>query len=75
MQSMVEAATCPPPGSTDVVVEIDAIGDSGALYRLELVVERLADERFVISGKIHDNNPYNFALLEERIEFAIDRER
>ncbi len=53
----------------ETTTEIDRQGAGGTLYRLELVVERIAGERFVVVGKIHDNDTYRFSLLEERLEF------
>lgn len=53
----------------DTTTEIDRRGVSGILYRVEMVGEQIADTRFAIVGKIHDNDTYRFSLLEERLEF------
>ena len=58
----------------DAKTEIDVLGDSGIRYHVEMVVERISDQRFAVLGKIHDNNSYQFTLLEERMVFDADRD-
>jgi hypothetical protein len=60
-------------GLCEAAVERDLLGAGGRVYRAELVVERIAGARFVILGKIHDNDSYSFSLLEERLVFDAGR--
>lgn len=55
----------------ETTIEIDRQGASGNSYHLEMAVEQIESERFVIIGKAHDNNSYSFSLLEERLEFEV----
>ncbi len=53
-------------------IEFDVLGASGILYRVELAVQGISDQRFAILGKIHDNSSHQFRLLEERMEFDVN---
>ena len=55
----------------ETMIEFDRRGASGNFYYLEMVVEQIASARFVIVGKIHDNDTHSFSLLEERLEFEV----
>jgi hypothetical protein len=48
-------------------IKIDRHGAGGALYSVELHVERKTGKCFVIAGRAHDNSGYRFSLLEERL--------
>ncbi len=50
-------------------IEVDRQGAGGGSYRVEMTVEQTEGGRFVVLGRIHDNDTYRFSLLEERLEF------
>lgn len=57
----------------EATVEMNCLGGSGILYRVEMAVEEIGGGRFAVVGKIHDNNTYRFSLLEERLEFEFGK--
>ena len=72
MKELAQALTRPNRGLLDAETEIDVLGKSGISYHVEMVVEQESDQRFAILGKIHDNNSYQFTVMEERMGFASD---
>jgi len=75
MNELVGRAQGRQAGLDDAPIAIELSGASGVLYTLELQTHPLSGEKFAISGKIHDNNTFQFSLLEERLEFEIGAEK
>ena len=74
MKNLAQAVPRPNRCLLDAETEFDVMGESGTRYHVEMVVEQVSDQRFAVRGKIHDNNSYQFTLMEERMEFDPDND-
>lgn len=62
------------PRSTDPIAVSETLqGTGGVFYTIELNLECKASGPHSLHGSIRDNNPYQFSLLEERMDFGPER--